>query len=108
MRTAGKGDRMLRLLAAGSLTMFAGCADRTTGAALNECRMNNYLDVPGIQETRIPDCMRAKSFQVLADCHPAPDPYEWDPQVSNHTYNDPRCYRSPDWTDRVATALSPL
>jgi len=99
---------MIRLLAVASLTLFAACADRSKGAALNECRLRYFLDSEATQSEAIPDCMRARSFEPVAACVPEPDPDEWDAQVTAFTYDNPQCYRGMEFPLRVATFLSPM
>lgn len=99
---------MIRALATASLFILVGCADQSKGAALGECRLKHYLDNPAAQGKLIPDCMSAKSFQMIAACSPAPNEHEWDWQVRTFAYDDPKCYQPLGSTAWIATALSPM
>ena len=93
---------LIRCLMFVSLVMLAGCADRSKGAALSECRLIYYLQSPAAQSEAIPACMMARS------CTAEADEDEWDPQVKTFAFDNPRCYRplgSPAW---IATTLSPM
>lgn len=99
---------MIRGLALITLLMLPGCADQSKGAALNECRMQNYLQDPAAQAHLTPDCMKEKSFETVTACAPTTDEHEWDWQLTTFAYDNPKCYRpigSAAWT---ATFLSPL
>ncbi len=99
---------MLRSSAIVLLLMLVGCADQSKGTALGECRLKYYLESPTAQGELIPDCMRAKSFEVVAACSPEADENEWDRQVKTFAFDNPKCYRpvgSATWT---ATLLSPM
>ena len=99
---------MIRLLAIVSLITLAGCADRSRGAALSECRLQYYLESPAAQGEAIPDCMRAKSFRVETACDAATDEYEWDWQVKTFAFDNPQCYRPLGSAAWLATLLSPM
>ena len=99
---------MFRLPAVIALILLSGCADPSKGAALNECRLRYWLHDPAAQAVSIPQCMQAKSFQVVAPCTPEADPYQWDWQVRAFGYDDPRCYRPVGSTAWITTALSPM
>ena len=99
---------MTRLLAITSLTALIGCADRSMGAALNECRQKYYLQSPGMQAELIPECMRAKSFQPVMACAPQVNEREWDLQVVQFSFNNFQCYRPLGSKAWVASALSPM
>jgi len=99
---------MIRLLAIVSLVMFTGCADRSKGAALSECRLKYYLESPAAQGDAIPDCMMAKSFRVQTACGAATDEYEWDWQVKAFAFDNSQCYRPLGSTTWLATLLSPM
>jgi hypothetical protein len=96
------------LLAAASLLLIAGCADRSRGASLLECRMTEYLQDPAVQGEATAACMRAKSFEMVAGCTPQPNEDQWDWRVRQFAYNDPQCYRPVGSTAWLATALSPM
>jgi hypothetical protein len=99
---------MIRISVVVALLALSGCADQSKGSALNECRMKYYLDGAAMQQQSIPDCMKAKSFDVVSACNPQPDEDEWDWQVRAFPYNDPRCYRTVGAAQWTATFLSPL
>ncbi len=99
---------MIRFLAIGSLLMLVGCANKSRGTALNECRMKHYPDSPTTQSDAIPDCMRAQSYPMVIGCTPATDEREWDWQVKAFAYDNPRCYRPAGSSAWIATALSPM
>jgi len=46
---------MIRLLPLMLLLGLPGCADQSMGAALNECRLQNYLQSPADQAYLTPD-----------------------------------------------------
>ena len=99
---------MVRPLAIVALLALVGCADRSKGASLAECRLKYYLEDPVAQGEQITDCMRAKSFEASLPCNPATDEQEWDWQVRTFPFDNPNCYRplgSVTWT---ATLLSPM
>jgi len=98
---------MLRFSVIVSLLLLAGCADQSEGAALNECRLKYFLESPATQDELIPDCMKAKSFQMASPCSPESDD-DWDWQVRIFTYDNPRCYRPLGATAWTATILSPM
>jgi hypothetical protein len=104
-----KRVEVIRLVAAlFAPIVLAACADQSKGSALSECRTRYYLDDPSIQEQQIPDCMKAKSFEAVAACNPAPDEYEWDWQVQAFSFNNPRCYEPVGSVPWLATFLSPM
>jgi hypothetical protein len=103
-----KRAKVIRLAALIAPIVLAACADQSQGTALNECRTRYYLDDPAIQEQRVPDCMRAKSFEVVLACKPASDEHEWDWQVQAFNFNDPRCYEPEGSVPWLATFLSPM
>jgi hypothetical protein len=99
---------LIGFLAIVSLVVLTGCADQSKGVALSECRLQYYLDSPAVQGDAIPDCMKAKSFEVETACGAATDEYEWDWQVKTFAFDNLQCYRplgSATWT---ATLLSPM
>jgi hypothetical protein len=99
---------LIRCLMFVSLVMLTGCADRSKGAALSECRLIYYLESPTAQSEAIPACMMARSFRAEPACTAEGDEDEWDWQVRTFAFDNPRCYRplgSPAW---IATALSPM
>ena len=98
----------MRLFAIVALVALAGCADRSKGASLAECRLKYYLEDPAAQGGLIPDCMRAKSFEKTDACDPPTGDQNWDWQVTTFAFDNPNCYRplgSATWT---ATLLSPM
>ncbi len=97
---------MTRLLTALLLLVVVGCADQSKGTALNECRMKYYLESQAAQSELTPECMKAKSFQMVSPCGPERDGQGLDWQVS--TYDDPKCYQPIGSTAWIATALSPM
>jgi hypothetical protein len=103
-----KRAAVIRLLALFTTLVLAACADQSKGSALNECRTRYYLDDPSIQEQQVPDCMKAKSFEAVPACSPAPDEYEWDWQVQAFSFNNPSCYRPVGSVPWLATFLSPM
>jgi hypothetical protein len=90
-----------------SLVMLTGCADRSKGAALSECRLIYYLESPTAQSEAIPACMMARSFRAEPACTAEADEDEWDPQVRTFAVDDPRCYRPLGYTAWIAIAMSP-
>lgn len=90
------------------LLALPGCADQSRGAALNECHLRYYLQSPGDKAYLIPDCMQAKSFELLAGCRPQSSADDWNWQVPPAAYDDPECYRPLGATASVATALAPM
>jgi hypothetical protein len=99
---------MIRLLPLMLLLMLPGCADQSSGAALNECHIQYYLQSPGDKGQLIPDCMKAKSFEMVAGCHPEMGADDWNWQVPPAVYDDPTCYRPVGAAAWVATTLSPM
>lgn len=99
---------MTRIVGLGLLLALVGCADQSKGAALSACRLQYYLDDPTVQSQRIPDCMSARSFQLLAGCNPAPNEYQWDWHVNAFPFDNPQCYVGTRSEVRVATFLSPM
>jgi hypothetical protein len=99
---------MVRLVSLVSLVVLVSCADKSRGAALNECRLRHYLGDAAAQAKQIPDCMMARSFQADAACNPEVDVHEWDWQVKTFAFNNPQCYRPVGSTARVATLMSPM
>jgi hypothetical protein len=98
---------MIRVCSFVAVLVLAGCADPSTGAALNECRMRYFLYDAEAQSGLIADCMRARSFEATA-CDPAADEREWDRQVRTNAFDNPRCWRSARPAARMATFLSPM
>jgi hypothetical protein len=88
--------------------LLASCADQSKGSALNECRTRYYLDDPAAQAQLIPACMKAASFEMVAECGPGSDEYQWDWQVQSFPFDNPKCYRPVGSVPWVATALSPM
>jgi hypothetical protein len=99
---------VIRFLTIVSLTVFIGCADRSKGVALNECRQQYYLRDAATQGKLMSDCMAAKSYQTIAACSPVPDEREWDTLVRMLAYNNPQCYRPLGSIAWIATAFSPM
>ncbi len=99
---------MIRLAAFIAPIALAACADQSKGSALNECRTSHYLDDPAMQEQQIPNCMKAKSFEAVAMCNPAPDEYQWDWQVQVYNFNNPSCYKPVGSVPWLASFLSPM
>src|SRR6185369_4820752 len=93
LRDRVKRGVLLRVVAIASLVVSLGCADQSRGAALSECRQRYFLQGQAAQGTQIPECMRAKSYQMTSSCNPAQDRREWDWQVQAFAYDNPRCYR---------------
>ena len=106
--TRTKVNGMIRILCATSLLILGGCVDQSKGAALNACRQKYFLDDPAVQGQVIPDCMAARSFQMLAACNPAPDEYEWDWRVTAFPYDNPACYQGMRSDVRIASFFSPM
>jgi hypothetical protein len=99
---------MIRFLPLMLLLVLAGCADQSRGTALNECQLRNYLQSPADQDYLIPDCMKAKSFDMVVGCRPELSTDDWNWRVPPAAYDDPTCYqpvRAAAWVD---TNLSPL
>ena len=90
------------------LLVLPGCADQSLGAALNECQLRYYLQSPTDQALLIPDCMQAKSFEMVAGCRPEMSVDDWNWQVPPAAYDDQKCYLPVGATASVATFLSPL
>jgi hypothetical protein len=90
------------------LLVMPGCADQSRGAALNECQQRYYLQSPVDQDLLIPDCMKARSFEMVVGCRPELSADEWNWQVLPAAYNDPTCYRPVGSAAWVVTNLSPL
>jgi hypothetical protein len=99
---------MIRISVLVCLLVVAGCADQSKGSALNECRVKHYLDANDTQQQAIPDCMKAKSFEMTSGCNAQPDEEEWDWQVQAFPYDNSRCYRSIGAAAWTATLLSPM
>jgi hypothetical protein len=99
---------MIRFLPLVLLLVMPGCADQSLGAALNECQLRNYLQSPADQALLIPDCMEAKSFDLVAGCRPDANADDWNWQVPPAAYDDEKCYRPIGATASVTTFLSPL
>ena len=102
------GNGMIRVFLILSLIVLAGCADQSRGVALNECRQQYYLQGTGGQAELIPDCMRMKSFQPVAECQPEIDEHAWDWTLKASPFNNPRCYRPLGAKTWIATTLSPM
>ncbi|HUN39307.1 MAG TPA: hypothetical protein VMU81_03370 [Acetobacteraceae bacterium] len=99
---------MIRIPVLMLLPMLVGCSDQSKGSAMNQCRMEHYLDDAHTQQQSIPNCMTTKSFKMVSACNPHPDEDEWDWQVKAFPYNDPRCYRAVGAAPWMATLLSPM
>ena len=99
---------MIRFLPHLLLLVMPGCADQSRGAALNECQQRYYLQRPADRDLLIPDCMQAKSFEMVVGCRPETNADDWNWQVLPVAYNDPTCYRPLGATAWTATNLSPL
>jgi hypothetical protein len=99
---------MIRISVLVCLLVVAGCADTSKGSALNECRMRHYLDATGTQQQSIPDCMKAKSFEMTSGCNAQPDEDESNWQGQPSSYDNARCYRSIGAAAWTATLLSPM
>jgi hypothetical protein len=99
---------MIRLLCMAFLAALSACSDQSRGAALNECRMQYYLIDPTSQAQLIPECMRSKSFQSIAECNPEPYDPDWDRLIRPSTFVNPQCYRPVGAQPWLATALSPM
>jgi hypothetical protein len=99
---------MIRLLTVLLLLVVGGCADRSRGTALNECRtrydIRSYVD----QNQLIPGCMQEKSFTFASPCPNPPDENVWDPKVKTFAYDNPECYRPVGSERWIATGLSPM
>jgi len=98
---------MIRFLALMLLLVLPGCSDQLRGAALNECQLRNYLQSPADQDYLIPDCMKAKSFDMVEGYRPELSADERNWQVPPAAYDDPTCYRPVGSAAWVATNLSP-
>jgi hypothetical protein len=107
-RRAIKGYDMIRFLPLMLLLAVPGCADQSRGAALNECQLRYYLQSPDDRDLLIPDCMKAKSFDMVVGCRPETGADEWNWQVPPSANDDQRCYRPIGATAWVATVLSPM
>jgi hypothetical protein len=90
------------------LLLLLGCADQSKGAALDACRIKFWLDDPAVQGQLIPDCMAARSFEMVAGCGPSANDYQWDWRVQSFAFNNPDCYRTLTSSARAATLLSPM
>ena len=99
---------MIRLLPLMLLLGLPGCADQSMGAALNECRLQNYLQSPADQAYLTPDCMKAKFFDMMEGCRPDVSADDWNWQVPPAAYDDQKCYRPLGASAWTATLLSPL
>ena len=99
---------MARISALIFLTLLAGCADQSKGSALNQCQMKYFLDDASTQQQSIPDCMKAKSFELVTACNPQPDEDELDGQAAASPSSNPKCYRATGTAPRLATFLSPM
>src|SRR4051812_1085778 len=108
LRDRLQSEVMFRVVAIASLVVLVGCADQSRGAALGECRQRYFLQEPAAQGTQIPECMRAKSFQMTSVCNPVQDRREWDWQVQAFTYDNQRCYRPIGSITWITTLLSPM
>jgi hypothetical protein len=102
------GEGMIRCLIVVLLLGLVGCADPSRGAALNECRLQHYLDSPSEQGQLMADCMAAKSFKPISLCSPMTDEREWDWLVTTFPYDNPQCYRPLGSKAWITTALSPM
>src|ERR1700683_4350481 len=87
------GNDMIRFLPFVLLLVIPGCADQSLDAALNECQLRNYLQSPADQALLIPDCMDAKSFELVAGCRLETNADDWNWQVPPAAYDDEKCYR---------------
>src|ERR1700684_3601114 len=76
---------MIRFAVIVSLLVIVGCADQSKGTALDECRMQQYLESAAAQDELIPECMKAKSFQMTSQCSPGSDGPEWNQRVLAYT-----------------------
>ena len=99
---------MMRLVTFLSLVFCANCADQSRGAALNECRLEYFLDGSDAQAQMVPQCMTAKSFRMNTACDPTTDENEWDWQVRTFNYDNPQCYHPIGAATWMATLLSPI
>ena len=90
------------------LLALVGCADESRGTALNECRMKTHLDSPAAQAQLVPDCMAGKSFALVTGCRPAANDDEWEWQVREFAFDNPKCYRPIGTGPWTATMLSPM
>jgi hypothetical protein len=99
---------MIRVVGFVPLLILFGCADQSKGTALSECRQKYFLESLVAQGEAIPDCMKAKSFEMVTACSPDADEHEWDWQVRTFTFDNPKCYRPLGSTTWIATALSPM
>jgi hypothetical protein len=99
---------MIRFLPLMLLLVMPGCADRSKGAALNECQQRYYLQTASDQDISVPNCMKAKSFDLVAGCRPETSADEWSWQVPPSANGNPTCYRPVGFTAWIATNLSPM
>jgi hypothetical protein len=90
------------------VVLLAGCADQSKGSALNQCRTRHYLNDPVAQAQLIPACMKAASFELVAECRPTADEEQWDWQVQSFAFDNPKCYRPVGSAPWIATVLSPM
>ena len=103
-----KRGNVVRFAMLMSVVLLAACADQSKGSVLNECQTKYYLEDPGAQEQLIPSCMKAASFDMVAECSPAPDERQWDWQVQSFPFHNPKCYRPVGSVPWIATVLSPM
>jgi hypothetical protein len=99
---------MIRLLTVLLLLMATGCADKSRGAALNECRTRYDIRTSADRGQIVQDCMQAKSFDFASSCSPDADEDDWDGKVKTFAYDNPQCYRPVGSERWIATALSPM
>jgi hypothetical protein len=108
MKPDDMGGNVIRPAMLMTVILLASCADQSKGSALNACRSRYYLDDPATQAQLIPVCMKAASFETVAECNPAPDEDQWDWQVQSFPFDNPKCYRAIGSIPWIATALSPM
>lgn len=99
---------MPRLMVVALLLLIGGCADKSKGAALNECRQRYDIRTSSDRGRLIADCMQAKSFDFSSTCPPSNHLHEWDLNVRTFAYDNPQCYRPIGSELWLATALSPM
>jgi len=99
---------MVRLMAVVLLIVVGGCADKSRGAALNECRQRYDIRTLSDRGRLTAECMQTKSFEFALACSPSADEHEWDANLKSFSYDNPQCYRPTGTEPWLATVLSPM
>lgn len=99
---------MTRLMAVVLLLVVGGCADKSRGAALNECRQRFDIQPSSERGRATADCMQTMSFAFASACSSDTDEREWDVNVRSFDYDNPQCYRPIGTESWLATVLSPM